>query len=76
MLYRIYFLDEADRIRVPHDAECADDDAAAALAADLIGSYAAVEIWAEARFVERIDGAECRRRASMRAPQGGQNAAR
>lgn len=52
--YRIYLLDHAGRIRAPAiDAECADDNAALALARQSIPGGEEAEVWAGVRCLGR-----------------------
>ena len=59
--YRIYPLGADDHISAPpHDVECASDDEACAMAAELIGPHPAVEIWVGSRVVGRLTAEGCR----------------
>lgn len=52
--YRIYPLDERDRIEGSYDAICADDEQAVAYAAQLITKGGQVEIWTNSRLVGKF----------------------
>ena len=54
-LYQMYFVDEANRIALGEDVECADDSAAlrSARAALRHRDYPAVEVWDHAKRVGR-----------------------
>ncbi|MDO9486749.1 MAG: hypothetical protein Q7J32_00105 [Sphingomonadaceae bacterium] len=57
--YRLYFLNEGDRIIRAEDLDCADDDAAVA-AALALDHAAVVEIWNRQRLVTRVKPLEAR----------------
>jgi hypothetical protein len=54
--YRIYLLNSDHRIHSVHDVEAADDCAALAHAARVVGDYPAAEVWHRARFVGQVRG--------------------
>lgn len=51
--YRLYFLNDGDRIIRAQDLDCADDDAAIA-AALALDHAAVIEIWNRRRLVSRV----------------------
>jgi hypothetical protein len=53
MHYRIYLLDEDDRIRRGQDADCSTDAEAFAEIAHIVGSFPAAELWCGTRRVGR-----------------------
>ena len=57
-MMRVYFLDPSNHIVRGDWIDCADDTDACRAAAQLIGDYAAVEVWEQARQVGRIDRRE------------------
>ncbi|HET9019912.1 MAG TPA: hypothetical protein VFN46_10005 [Acetobacteraceae bacterium] len=54
--YRVYMLDSENHIRSAQDIECAGDEEALAVAAQLARG-AGAEVWCEARMVCRLDPA-------------------
>lgn len=52
--YRIYFFSADGHIKNCRDAECASERAAGELAGQLLGGWAAVEVWSGDRMVHRI----------------------
>lgn len=59
--YRIYLLGADNHISAPpHDVECASDQEACNVAAEVIGAHPAVEIWSGSRVVGRLTAIECR----------------
>ena len=54
--YRVYMLDSENHIRSAQDIECAGDEEALAVAAQLAHG-AGAEVWCEARMVHRLDPA-------------------
>jgi hypothetical protein len=56
--YRVYLLNDADRIYSYQIVECDDDDAVILNASRLLSCSAAVEIWAGARKVAYVSAKE------------------
>lgn len=54
--YRVYMMDGQNHIRSAQDIECASDEDALAVAAQLAQGKP-VEVWSEARMVRRLDPA-------------------
>ena len=52
--YRLYPLDNRGRIEGSHDATCADDQQAIALAQRIVATGGQVEVWAARRLVGRF----------------------
>jgi hypothetical protein len=52
--YRIYMLDDADRVITGSDADCRDDETALFWAATTLGTDARAEIWHGTRCVGRV----------------------
>jgi hypothetical protein len=68
--YRIYDLNEFDRILTGRDAYCDDDEAALAAAADRLGTARGVEIWQATRCVGRLHREHQARAADARVARG------
>ncbi|MFC3695124.1 hypothetical protein [Chenggangzhangella methanolivorans] len=66
--YRVYHVNEADRVRSVDDAECRDDREAIAFARERLKGMP-VELWNLARRVARLD-AQGVERAFQGAPEG------
>jgi len=52
--YRIYMLDQADRVVTGSDADCRDDETALAWASATLGTDVRAEIWQSTRCVGRV----------------------
>ena len=58
--YRFYLLTAQDRIAGRQEATCDDDASALATAADVIGTFPAVEVWDGRRRVARLAAEDIR----------------